>query len=130
MLRKPKTGRRASESERLAALEWVKLYRLAEASHDGCHCLNPEDEPECQTFIDVTNIEPLLRALEEFGKYGTFEFVDSTGIKRMLLRDELKRIRAGGKTYEFAIEEMAKKHNCSVSTMERAVRSTANRGTD
>lgn len=103
---------------------------LAQASPDGRHCLNPADEWECQTFIDATDIEPLLLALGDFAKNDTFEFMDSFGIADMVMRHEFKELRASGQTYQNAIAELAEKHHSSRSTIERIVRSTSNRDTD
>ena len=129
MQRKSK-GRLASDAERQRAREWVELYRLAQESPNGQLSVNPEDEQDLQTFIRADDPSHLLHALEGFAKNGTFEFVDSFGISEMLLRYELKGIRAGGKTYENAIAEMAEKHHCSVSKIERAVRKPSKRDTD
>jgi len=43
---KHKTGRRADDTERTIAADWVALYRQAQQSPNGYVCVNPEDEPE------------------------------------------------------------------------------------
>ena len=92
--------------------------------------MNPEDEPEIQVFVNADDPSHLLRVLESFAREGTFEFIDTFGIKEMLMRHELKSIRASGKSYEVAVEELAERHHCSVSTIERAVRLPSKRDTD
>lgn len=130
MVRKPNTGRRAGEDYRARAVEWVELYRLAQASPDGRHCLNPEDDYEEQTFIYGDDPGPLLQALGGFARHGTFEFIDSYGIAEMLMRHELKTLRAGGLTYQNAILALAEKHHKSESTIGRMVRLLSKRDTD
>jgi len=129
-MRKSKTGRRADDSYRQQAAHWVEIYRLAESSPNREYCLNPEDEPEIQVFVNADDPSHLLRVLESFAREGTFEFIDTFGIKEMLMRHELKSIRASGKSYEVAVEELAERHHCSVSTIERAVRLPSKRDTD
>ena len=129
-MRKNKTGRRADDSYRQQAAHWVEIYRLAESSPNREYCVNPEDEPELQVFVHADDPSHLLRVLESFVREGTFEFIDTFGIKEMLMRHELKSIRASGKSYEVAVEELAERHHCSVSTIERAVRLPSKRGTD
>ena len=126
MARRITTGRRAAGADRERAESWVEMYRLAQASPDGRHCLNPEDEWECQTFIDAADPEPLLKALEGFVKNGTFAMIhdDAVDVEGMLMRREMKALRAGGIKHDVAIEELAEKHNTSESTITRMVRRT------
>jgi hypothetical protein len=130
VLRKPKTGRRANEAERQAARDLVDLYRRAQACPDGVLVLNPEDEYEIWTYIRADDPSHLLTELESFAENGTFAFIDSVGIHAMLMRLEFKSIRAGGKTYESAVAELAVKHHCSSSKIERALRLPSKRVTD
>ena len=121
MANRIKTGRRATD-DRARAARWVELYRLAQASPDGRHCLNPQDEYECQAFIDGCDPEPLLQALESFVKHGTFAVMDT--FEPLLTRIEMRELRDGGMTYENAIAKLAEEHNTSASTITRRVRRT------
>ena len=129
-MRDIKTGRRADDSSRQHAARWVEIYRLAESSPNREYCINPADEREIQVFVHADDPSHLLRALENFVREGTFEFIDTFGFNALLMRHELNSIRASGKSYEIAIEELAERHHCSVSTIERAVRLPSKRDTD
>jgi hypothetical protein len=118
---KIKTGRRASADERARAARLIKLYRLAQASPDGRHCLNPQDESECQAFIDETDPEPLLLALESFVEQGTFAVLHD--LEPFLMRMEMKALRATGIKSEATIAQLAEEHNMSDSTARRRVKS-------
>ena len=130
MLRKAKIDRRAGEAERDRARQWVELYRLAASSPNGRHCLNPEDVQEEHAYIYADDPGPLLSLLEGFAKHGSFFIRDTYGIPEMILREELKVIRAGGKSYIAAIADMAEKYHCSPSKIERAVKLPSKRDTD
>lgn len=64
MAKKPKTGRRASPSERAMAASLAKMYRVADSHPDGWYYLNPEDEPGLRIVIDRNNLDPLLCELQ------------------------------------------------------------------
>ncbi len=117
MVKKEKIGRRATKEDRARAAKWVELYRLAQASPDGRHCLNPQDELECQAYIDENDPEPLLDALERFVEHGTF--VDMRDIDPLLVRIEVSDLRAGGEKYAAAIAAVAEKHHTSDSNINR-----------
>ncbi len=121
---KPKTGRRASLSERQEAQFWVDLYREAQAQPEGRLCLNPEDEPEIQTWIDGNDPKHLLHLLDEFAKNGTFRMVGETyeAIALLLPRMKFKRLRAAGSSYENAVTTLSNEYNVSPRTMERWLR--------
>ncbi len=123
-MRQPKTGRRANENERKHAREWVSFYRMAQAEPGGRLCLNPEDPPDEQTWIDGNDPEYLLRMLEDFSEHGTFEPVGvlATSIQLLPLRMEYKRARASGKTHEKAVQALADCYNLSTRTIERKLR--------
>lgn len=120
MPKRIKTGRRAVDADRARAAGWAKQYRLAQASPDGRHCLNPEDELEFQIFADVADLDPLLDALDRFAEYGTFELMDD--FEPFLMRVEMNRLRSAGMTYEDAIAKLAEQHHTSESTMTRRIR--------
>lgn len=122
MARRVKTGRKAAVEDRARAARWVELYFLALASPDKRHCINPEDEPEFQTFIDGTDVEPLLDALQRFSEHGTFALQDNS--EPFFVRIDMKALRNGGMNYEDAIAALAEKHNTSASTITRMVRRT------
>lgn len=123
--------RRAVSDDRKRAREWAALYRLAQASPDGSYCLNPQpDNPEEQAFIYANDVSFLVSLLENFAKHGTFANIDTMGIERLLMREELKTLREGGMSYQDAIAELANKHNKSESTIERMVRLPSKRGSD
>lgn len=121
MINEPKIGRRASEDERAKARNWVDLYRLAERSPGGCHCLNPGDPNDEQSFIYADDPELLLLILSAFAEHGTFQAIDPVGIKRLIARAEFERLRKGGMNYEDSIDLLAQKYSCSTRTMERLV---------
>jgi hypothetical protein len=129
-MRRIKTGRRAEDPSRQHAARWVEIYRLAESSPNREYCINPGDEREIQVFVHADDPSHLLRALENFVRDGTLEFIDTFGINELLMRHELKSLRASGKSYEVAVEELAERHHRSVSTIERAVRIPSKRDTD
>lgn len=66
--------------------------------------------------------EPLLQALEGFAKHGTFVFIDEDEIAEMLMRHQLRALRADGMKYEAAIAELAENHHTSESVIARMVR--------
>lgn len=121
MAKRIKTGRRATD-DRARAAGWAKQYRLAQASPDGRHCLNPEDELEFQIIADVADLDPLLDALESFAQHGTFALMHD--FEPFLMRMELNALRSAGMTYEDAIAKLAEEHNTSESTITRRVRRT------
>jgi len=120
MARTIKTGRRASNEERAHAACLVATYFRALSSPDSCYCMNPEDEPEFQIFIDGTDVEPLLVALQNFAEHGTFALM-SDG-QPFFMRMEFSALRTEGMRYADAIAALAEKHNTSESTITRMVR--------
>ena len=122
MARPKKTGRRAVEDDRARAAGWAKLYRRAQASPDGRHCLNPQDEWEFQIIADVADLDPLLDALESFAEHGTFELMHD--FQPFLMRIAMDELRSAGMTYEEAIAKLAEDYNTSESTITRRVRRT------
>jgi hypothetical protein len=122
MARRIKTGRKAGADDRARAARWVKLYRLAQANPDGRYCLNPQDELECQAFIDEADPEPLLLALESFVEHGTFAVMHD--LEPLLLRMEMNALQSDGMTYEVAIEHLAKVQKISESSIARRIRRT------
>ena len=122
MAKRMKTGRRAVEADRVRAAGLAELYRRAQSSPDGCHCLNPEDEPRFQIIADVTDLDPLLDALERFAQHGTFALLDN--FESFLMRIEMSHLLSAGMTYEEAIVKLAEDHHTSPSTITRRVRRT------
>ena len=118
MPKRIKAGRRAVD-DRARAARWVKLYRLAQASPDGRYCLNPHDEVESHAYIDETDPEPLLEALESFVEHGTFAVMHD--LEPLILRLEMNALRFDGMTYEVALEQLAKLHKISESTIARRI---------
>lgn len=116
-----KTGRRASQFERHTAQIWVDLYRMAQAQPGGRFCVNPEDEPETQTWIDGNDPKHLLLMLDNFAKHGTFNLVGETyeAIKLLPARMKFKNLRAAGSSYEDAVATLSIEYNVSTRTMER-----------
>lgn len=121
---KPNTGRLASKEEREHAWQWVELYRKAQQSPGGRLCLNPEDHPDEQTWIDGNDPEHLLRMLENFALHGTFEHVGPVyeSIRLLPLRHAYHRARESGDTHEATIERLADEYKRSTRTIERKVR--------
>ncbi len=120
---KIKTGRRANDDERARARQWVELYRLASESPDGRYCLNPKDAPSEQSFIEATDPSPLLAILASFGETGTF-ISEQSWMQAFVYMTELKQLRAGGLTYEKAVNIMAESHHCDPRTVERRIKGT------
>lgn len=117
---KSKSGRTANFIAREMAADLVEMYRLAQSQPNGRFCLNPEDEYECQTFIDGNDPEFLLAALENFSKNGTF--VPKIDVEPMLLHDAFRKLRVTGMTFENAVAELGSKFHKSESTIARKIR--------
>ena len=122
MAKRIKTGRRSGPDDRARAAGWAKQYRLAQASPDGCYCLNPEEESEFQIIFDVADLDPLLDALESFAEHGTFELMHD--FEPFLMRSEMKVLMSAGMMYEDAVAKLAEKHNMSERTVTRRVSRT------
>lgn len=120
-MKRVKTGRRASEDDRARARALVALYRLAEQSPDGEHCVNPNDEPELHAVVRFNNPEYLLFMLERFAESGTFADVDTSIEDRFMLQHEMKKLRASGLSYYDAIAQLEVRHGASRSTIERTL---------
>ena len=132
---KTKTGRRAPEGgvDRTMAREWVDLYRQAQQAPGGRLCLNPDDDPDFQTWIDATDPDPLLTMLEDFAEHGTFVWQDTFGVFEYLIYQEAKqrldkekkdrklirRSRSGEKGLLGPIEAVAISMNMSKSSLEK-----------
>ena len=117
-----KTGRRASKEDRARAAGLVASYFRALSSPNSCYCINPEDEPEFQIFIDGTDVEPLLVALQSFAEHGTFALMNDE--QPLFMRMEFSALRSEGMRYADAIAALAEKHNTSESNITRMVRRT------
>ena len=104
------------------AREWVNLYRQAKQAPGGRLCLNPDDEPEIQTWIDATDPGPLLAMMENFAEHGTFEQVGKMfdSIRLFGLRHEFKEMRKN-MTYEEASFELAEKYGVDPRTIQNWV---------
>lgn len=138
-MRKTKTGRRCGKDERARARELVELYRAAQAAPGGRLCLNPDDEPEIQTWIDGSDPELLLRYLADFAEHGTFAWVDTIGVYELLTRSDARRrlaevrqeraqnpkVRNGEKGLPDPMETVAKELNLSKRTLERILSPSA-----
>ncbi len=122
---KTKTGRRAEPGaiDRTTARVWVDLYRQAMEAPGGRVCLNPEDEPETQTWIDSADPAPLLSLLKNYAEEGTFEHVGKTydAIRLLPMRHAYREMRKAGQTHQFAVEELAEEYGLSTRQIERKV---------
>jgi hypothetical protein len=129
--RKPKTGRLADDNARRIARDWVDLYREAQAQPDGRLCLNPDDAPCEQTWLDGNDPAHLLGMLEDFATLGTFEQVGEAyqSIRRLLLRRRFNTLRGEGYPYLDAILQLAEEQHVAERTIERWL-STTNGDTD
>lgn len=125
---KHKTGRRADDTERTIAADWVALYRQAQQSPNGYVCVNPEDDPDIQVSLYADDVDTLLFLLEGFAYTGTFQNVDRHGFDGLFLNASFERMRNEGMGYTEAIHALAEKHHCSTRTIER--RLPTKRGTD
>jgi len=114
-----KTGRHASDHDKELAQRWVDVYREAAASPHQRICLNPEEEKEHHQFLSYSDPEPLLRALQDFAKHGTFEFVDEVGISKMLVIHDYKALLASGMKSKQAIDALVDKYAKGPRTIER-----------
>jgi aryl carrier-like protein len=124
LIRKPKAGRRAQDADKEHAQIWVNLYKKAQMEEGGMLCLNPEDLPEEQAWLDGNDPEQLLRMLEDYAKRGTFALVDEPydSIRLMPLRNEYRAARKAGQTHEQVIRDLADRYYQSTRTIERKVR--------
>jgi hypothetical protein len=120
---KAKTGRRANDDERQAARKWVELYRQAQQAPSNRLCLNPDDEPDIQTWIDATDPDPLLSILENFAEHGTFEQVGElfNSIRLLPMRHAYREGRRAGETHESMVQKLADEYGLSSRTIERKV---------
>lgn len=123
---KTKTGRRAPHGgiDRTMAREWVDLYRKAQQAPGGSLCLNPDDEPEIQTWINGNDPEHLLSLLENFADHGTFELVGELfdSIRLLPMRDAYRKARGSGQTHESTVTKLAVEYSLDRRTIERKVR--------
>lgn len=122
-MRIPKIGRRATDDEKAEARNWVELYRKAQQVPGGRLCLNPDDAPEEQVWIDGRDPEPLLRIMEDFAELGTFQQSGGAydSIRLWPLRAEYQQARQAGETHESVIDRLADKHKISTRSIERKV---------
>jgi hypothetical protein len=116
---KKNTGRRSGEHDKEIAQQWVDLYWNASNSADERVCLNPDDAPEEHQFLYYCDPEPLLRAMQNFAKHGTFEFVDEVGISKLLLIHDYDTLLAKGKKPMQAVEELANKYGKERRSIQR-----------
>ena len=121
MARIEKIGRRASTEDRARAAGLVASYFRGRSSPDSSYCINPEDDPEFQIFVEEADVETLVVALQSFAEHGTFAMVD-TG--QPFMRWEFSALRSAGMTYEKAVAELAANHNMSESSVSRRLRGT------
>lgn len=123
---KAKTGRRAEKGgiDRTIARRWVDLYRQAGQAPGGRLCLNPEDEPEFQSWIYANDPSLLLLMLENFADHGTFELVGklSDSIRLLVMRHEYRDERNAGNTHEKTAIKLGNKYGLSSRQIERKVR--------
>lgn len=105
------------------ARKWVDVYRQAQQAPGGRFCLNPDDEPEIQTWIDATDPGPLLSMLEHFAEHGTFEQTGELfdSIRLLPMRHEYREARQAGETYESTVEKLAEKYRLSPRQIARKV---------
>lgn len=115
-------GRRAKEDQREIARRWVQIYEAAAAAPDKGVCLNPEDGPDEQTWMDVDQATSMLvHLLKTFAESGSF--IDNDTKQRFvlpwLLRWELRKLQEEGSNYLDAKEELAERHGVSSRTLDR-----------
>lgn len=121
---KVKPGRRANDGERQIARDWVELYRQAQQAPTSMLCLNPDDEPDIQTWIDASDPRPLLSLLENFAEHGTFEQVGKLfdSIRLLPLRHAYREGRRLGETHEVLVNKLADEYGLDPRTIERKLR--------
>jgi hypothetical protein len=87
-------------------------------------CVNPEDEPESQTWLDGNDPGPLLSVLTNFAEHGTFAQVGDIydSIRLLPLRHAYRLGRQAGKTHESVVQDLAIVFRLSTRTIERKVR--------
>lgn len=115
-------GRRAKEDQRNIARLWVQIYEAAAAAPDTGVCLNPEDGPDEQTWVDVDQATRMLvHLLKTFAETGSF--IDNDTKERFvlpwILRWELRKLQDEVGNYLHAKEALAERHGVSPRTLDR-----------
>jgi hypothetical protein len=140
-VRNLKTGRRAQRDslDVQQARSWAAIYRDAQRAPGGMLCLNPDDQPEEQTWLDGNSPEYLISMLEHFAKYGTFVWQDEIGLNDFINREHAMRrlaeVRQERKQKPMArdserglpspVEQVAEEMNLGKRTFERLLGKSA-----
>ena len=114
------TGRKAPKEDRARAAGLVASYFRGLSSPDSRYCINPEDEPEFQIFVEEADVDSLLVALQSFAEHGTFALMSD--IKPFVMRFEMSELLGAGMTTESAIAQLSEKHNMSFTSARRRVK--------
>ena len=125
-LYRDKKGRRGDLFAKDRAAEIVRDYRDAQAQPDGIIWATYEDDGHSHLFpvIDASNIEPLLKYLENFAETGYFDSPEDDKEINLLwlatLRIEYKFLTTTrGYSRSKAIGHIAKKHKIDDKTIGR-----------
>jgi hypothetical protein len=111
-------ARRASQAERDYVRSLIDQYRQAEQCPGQRYCLNEEDEPELQSFIDFNDTDYLLSHLEKFVATGLFQ--DTNNFNDLLIQGELKSLNNERRySKETAIYKVADQYKLTYKTAER-----------
>jgi hypothetical protein len=116
-MRKPKVGRFASDKERSFARGIVDLYRKAMEKPNGM--LPVETEEGGDFYFDGNDPAEAVQALENFAKYGTFQWVYGEPARLLSLNIEYDELRESGMRYGDAIAALALSQNTSERNIER-----------
>ncbi len=126
-IRKPKTGRLASDDERAVARVWADLFRRAKAAPDGRLCINPHDPLSGQHWISYDDPWVLIDLLDRFASFGTFQDItDETAAReRMMLFISYQFGRQAGESHESAIRRLAVEMNLNERSVERHLKESS-----
>ncbi len=121
-LRKPKTGRTASQAIRDDAALIVAEYRAAQAQVNGKTVLQcfVDGKPMDITLCDSNDVEPLLQYLSSLAETGSLTARDEEDYSLLYavqLRNEFDRLRQS-KRRDAAVEALALRWHVSVDTID------------
>ncbi|NBW18356.1 MAG: hypothetical protein EBR82_61315 [Caulobacteraceae bacterium] len=100
--------------DRETAQIWAELYRQAMAKPDGVLSLGSNEDGFSLGQVNAKNPDTLVRLLENFARYGTFE---DRGLKiraiadRLMLRADFRQLLDEGLTKDSALDVLSDKYS-------------------